>query len=128
MSLKLSPSDYEFYIPIAEWIEKHIKEWLFMQRPLFKKLSAPIDSVLNGLDTLFNFIPFPMTALEYSQLIIANLKEWKDSDGLWQVQQGFFGDGITSVEFNDKWIKPINNAINDWNIWRSSKLMAKSVL
>ena len=63
MSLKLSPSDYEFYIPIAEWIEKHIKEWLFMQRPLFKKLSAPIDSVLNGLDTLFNFIPFPIVIL-----------------------------------------------------------------
>ena len=63
MSLKLSPSDYEVYVPIAEWIEKHIKEWLFMQRPLFKKLSAPIDSVLNGLDTLFNFIPFPVVIL-----------------------------------------------------------------
>ena len=34
-----------------------------MQRPLFKKLSAPIDSVLNGLDTLFNFIPFPLVLL-----------------------------------------------------------------
>ena len=63
MSLKLSPSDYEVYVPIAEGIEKHIKEWLFMQRPLFKKLSAPIDSVLNGLDTLFNFIPFPIVIL-----------------------------------------------------------------
>ena len=63
MNLKLAPSDYEFYIPIAEWIEKHIKEWLFTQRPLFKKLSAPIDGVLNGLDTLFNFIPFPVVIL-----------------------------------------------------------------
>ena len=63
MSLKLSPSDFEVYVPIAEWIEKHIKEWLFMQRPLFKKLSAPIDSVLNGLDSLFNFIPFPLVIL-----------------------------------------------------------------
>ena len=63
MSLKLSPSDYEVYVPIAEWIERNIKEWLFMQRPLFKKLSAPIDSVLNGLDTLFNFIPFPLVIL-----------------------------------------------------------------
>jgi glycine betaine/proline transport system permease protein len=63
VSLKLSPSDYEVYIPIAEWIERNIKEWLFMQRPLFKKLSAPIDSVLNGLDTLFNFIPFPLVLL-----------------------------------------------------------------
>ena len=63
MSLKLSPSDYEVYVPIAEWIEKHIKEWLFTQRPLFKKLSAPIDSVLNGLDTLFNIIPFPIVVL-----------------------------------------------------------------
>ena len=63
MSLKFAPSDYEIYIPIAEWIEKNIKEWLFLQRPLFKKLSAPIDSVLNGLDTLFNIIPFPITVL-----------------------------------------------------------------
>jgi len=61
--LKLSPSDFELYIPISEWIEKNIKEWLFTQRPLFKKLSAPIDSVLNGLDTLFNLIPFPIVIL-----------------------------------------------------------------
>ena len=66
MSLKLSPSDYEIYIPIAEWIEKNIKEWLFTQRPLFKKLSAPIDGVLNGLDTLFNFIPFPIVILIFA--------------------------------------------------------------
>ena len=63
MSLKLSPSDYEIYIPIAEWIEKNIKEWLFTQRPLFKKLSAPIDTVLNGLDSFLNFIPFPIVIL-----------------------------------------------------------------
>ena len=63
MSLKLAPSDFEIYIPISEWIEKNIKEWLFTQRPLFKKLSAPIDSVLNGLDSLFNFIPFPIVIL-----------------------------------------------------------------
>jgi glycine betaine/proline transport system permease protein len=63
VNLKLAPSDYEIYIPIAEWIEKNIKEWLFMQRPLFKKLSAPIDSVLNGLESLFNIIPFPIAIL-----------------------------------------------------------------
>jgi glycine betaine/proline transport system permease protein len=63
VSLKLAPSDFEIYIPISEWIEKNIKEWLFTQRPLFKKLSAPIDSVLNGLDTLFNLIPFPVVIL-----------------------------------------------------------------
>ena len=63
MNLKLAPSDYEIYIPIAEWIEKNIKEWLFMQRPLFKKLSAPIDTVLNGLEYLFNIIPFPIAIL-----------------------------------------------------------------
>ena len=63
MSLKLAPSDYEVYIPIAEWIERYIKEWLFTQRPLFKKLSAPIDAVLNGLDSLFNWIPFPIVIL-----------------------------------------------------------------
>ena len=63
MSLKLAPSDYEIYIPIAEWIEKNIKEWLFMQRPLFKKLSAPIDGVLNSLEYLFITIPFPVVIL-----------------------------------------------------------------
>ena len=57
MNLKLAPSDYEVYIPLAEWIEGNIKEWLFEQRPLFKKISAPIDSVLNSLETVLNFIP-----------------------------------------------------------------------
>ena len=66
MSLKFAPSDYEVYIPIAEWIEKHIKEWLFTQRPLFKKLAAPIDATLDGLDTLFNFIPFPIVLLIFA--------------------------------------------------------------
>ena len=66
MSLKFAPSDYEVYIPIAEWIERHIKEWLFMRRPLFKKLSAPIDATLDGLDTLFNFIPFPIVILIFA--------------------------------------------------------------
>ena len=63
MSLKLAPSDYEIYIPIGEWIEGNIKEWLFEQRPLFKKISAPIDPVVNSLDSLFNFIPFPIILL-----------------------------------------------------------------
>jgi glycine betaine/proline transport system permease protein len=63
VSVKLAPSDYEIYLPIAEWIEKNIKEWLFMQRPLFKKLSAPIDGVLNSLEYLFNIIPFPVVIL-----------------------------------------------------------------
>ena len=63
MSLKLAPSDYEIYIPIGEWIEGNIKEWLFEQRPLFKKISAPIDTVLNSLETLFNLIPFPIILL-----------------------------------------------------------------
>ena len=63
MSLKLAPSDYEIYLPIAEWIEKNVKEWLFTQRPLFKKLSAPIETVLNSLDSLFNLIPFPIAIL-----------------------------------------------------------------
>ena len=66
MSLKFAPSDYEVYIPIAEWIEKHIKEWLFMHRPLFKKLAAPIDATLDGLDSLFNFIPFPVVILIFA--------------------------------------------------------------
>ena len=63
MSLKLAPSDYEIYIPLGEWIEGNIKEWLFEQRPLFKKISAPIDTVLNSLDSLFNIIPFPIILL-----------------------------------------------------------------
>ena len=68
MSLKLAPSDYEIYIPIGEWIEGNIKEWLFEQRPLFKKISAPIDTVLNSLETLFNFIPFPIILLIFVAL------------------------------------------------------------
>ena len=48
---------------LGEWIEGNIKEWLFEQRPLFKKISAPIDTVLNSLDSLFNFIPFPIILL-----------------------------------------------------------------
>ena len=63
MSLKLAPSDYEIYIPIGEWIEGNIKEWLFEQRPLFKKISAPIDTVLNGFESILNFIPFPIVLL-----------------------------------------------------------------
>ena len=63
MNLKLAPSDFDIYIPISEWIEKNIKEWLFAQRPLFKKLSAPIDNVLSSLDTIFNLIPFPVIIL-----------------------------------------------------------------
>ena len=63
MNLKLAPSDYEVYIPLAEWIEGNIKEWLFAQRPLFKKISMPIDTVLNSLEALFNFIPFPIIVL-----------------------------------------------------------------
>ena len=60
MNLKLAPSDFEVYIPLAEWIEGNIKEWLFAQRPLFKKISTPIDTVLNSLETVLNFIPFPL--------------------------------------------------------------------
>ena len=37
-----------------------------MQRPLFKKLAAPIDATLDGLDTLFNFIPFPIVILIFA--------------------------------------------------------------
>jgi glycine betaine/proline transport system permease protein len=50
-------------LPLADWVEKYVKEWLFNQRPLFKKLSAPIDTVLNSLDNLFNFVPFPIVVL-----------------------------------------------------------------
>ena len=63
MNLKLAPSDYEVYIPLAEWIEGNIKEWLFAQRPLFKKISAPIDTVLDSLETVLNFIPFPLVII-----------------------------------------------------------------
>ena len=51
MSLKLSPSDYEIYIPLQNGLKKILKSGYLTQRPLFKKLSTPIDSVLNGLDT-----------------------------------------------------------------------------
>ena len=74
MSLKLAPSDYEIYIPLGEWIEGNIKEWLFEQRPLFKKISAPIDTVLNSLDSLFNFIPFPIILLIFVILLTEQME------------------------------------------------------
>ena len=61
----LNPSKYG-YLPIAEWIEKYVKEWLFEQRPLFKKLSVPIDNVLNSLDFFFNFVPLPLVIIFFT--------------------------------------------------------------
>ncbi|KFX72135.1 MAG: glycine/betaine ABC transporter permease [alpha proteobacterium QL1] len=66
----LNPSTYA-YIPVSEWIEKYVKEWLFEQRPLFKQISVPIDNVLNGLDFLFNLVPLPLVILFF---VIAALK------------------------------------------------------
>jgi glycine betaine/proline transport system permease protein len=60
-----NPSTYA-YIPLSEWVEKYFKEWLFEQRPLFKKLSVPIDSVLNSLDYFFNLVPLPIVILFFA--------------------------------------------------------------
>ena len=57
-----NPSNYA-YIPVSEWVEKYFKEWLFDQRPLFKQISIPIDSVLNSLDYFFNLVPLPIVIL-----------------------------------------------------------------
>jgi glycine betaine/proline transport system permease protein len=57
-----NPSNYA-YIPVSEWVEKYVKEWLFEQRPLFKQISIPIDSVLNSLDYFFNLVPLPIVIL-----------------------------------------------------------------
>ena len=57
-----NPSHYA-YIPVSEWVEKYAKEWLFNQRPLFKKISIPIDNVLNGLDYFLNMVPLPVVIL-----------------------------------------------------------------
>ena len=76
MSLKLAPSDYEIYIPIGEWIEGNIKEWLFEQRPLFKKISAPIDTVLNSLDSLFNFDSIKSPNVPKTLIIIAIISQF----------------------------------------------------
>ena len=94
MNLKVAPSDYEIYIPIAEWIERNIKEWLFMQRPLFKKLSAPIDATLNGLDALFNFIPFPIV------IIIFAFFAWKTNGVKFAI---FAALALISIDLVDLW-------------------------
>ena len=60
-----NPSTYA-YIPLSEWVEKYFKERLFEQRPLFKKLSVPIDSVLNSLDYFFNLVPLPIVILFFA--------------------------------------------------------------
>lgn len=39
---------------------------MFDQRPLFKKLSVPIDSVLNSLDYFFNLVPLPIVILFFA--------------------------------------------------------------
>ena len=57
-----NPSHYA-YIPVSEWVEKYAKEWLFNQRPLFKKISIPIDNVLNGLDYFLNIVTLPVVIL-----------------------------------------------------------------
>tara|TARA_Y100000590_G_scaffold241507_1_gene271542 strand:+ start:1353 stop:2219 length:867 start_codon:yes stop_codon:yes gene_type:complete len=94
VNLKVAPSDYEIYIPIAEWIERNIKEWLFMQRPLFKKLSAPIDATLNGLDALFNFIPFPIV------IIIFAFFAWKTNGVKFAI---FAALALISIDLVDLW-------------------------
>ena len=58
----LNPSNYG-YIPLAEWIEKYVKDWLFEQRPVFKKISVPIESTLDALDSVFNLVPLPIVIL-----------------------------------------------------------------
>ena len=112
------------YIPFTDdWINAVVSDDVPQILQFIDTYPPDILNMKIPNDRFNNFIPFPMTALEYSQLIIAKLKEWKDSDGLWQVQQG----GITSVEFNDKWIKPINDAINDWkNIRKKLKRISKN--
>ncbi len=94
MSLKLAPSDYEIYIPIAEWIERNIKEWLFTQRPLFKKLAAPIDATLNGLDTFFNWIPFPIVILIFAFIA------WKTNGIKFAI---FSALALISIDLVDLW-------------------------
>lgn len=58
----LNPSNYG-YVPLAEWIEKYVKDWLFAQRPVFKKLSVPIESTLDALDNFFNLVPLPLVII-----------------------------------------------------------------
>ena len=58
----LNPSKYA-YIPLGEWIEKYVKDWLFAQRPVFKKLSVPIESTLDALDNFFNLVPLPLVII-----------------------------------------------------------------
>ena len=45
MSLKLAPSDYEIYIPIGEWIEGNIKEWLLYSSYSCSRVSSPMKSL-----------------------------------------------------------------------------------
>lgn len=61
----LNPSKYA-YIPLGEWIEKYVKDWLFAQRPVFKKLSTPIENTLEALDAFLNFIPLPIVILFFA--------------------------------------------------------------
>ena len=61
----LNPSKYA-YFPLAEWIEKYAKDWFFSQRPVFKKISIPIENTLSSLDSLFNYIPLPIIIIFFT--------------------------------------------------------------
>ncbi len=65
-----------------------------MQRPLFKKLSAPIDATLNGLDALFNFIPFPIV------IIIFAFFAWKTNGVKFAI---FAALALISIDLVDLW-------------------------
>ena len=113
------------YIPFRnDWINAVVSDDVPQILQFIDTYPHDILNMKIPYDRFNNFIPFPITALEYSQLIIAKLKEWKDSDGLWQEQQ--WGD-LTPIQFDDKWIKPINDAINDWeNIRKKLKRISKN--
>ena len=72
-------------------------------------------------DRFNNPVPRDLTALEYSQLIIEKLLDWKESEEFWQEEQW---GGHTPEEFYNNWIEPLNNAIDDW---RSIKRKLKKI-
>lgn len=52
-----SPSDY-LALPFDEWVNILVKQWIVpVFRPLFRAAQVPVTTVLDWLDTFFNFVP-----------------------------------------------------------------------
>ena len=106
----ISPEDL-ISIPLAEWVDAFVKDWLAPNfRPFFQALKVPIQSVLNGLDDLLEWIPMLIFAAGLTGVawIAAGLGVaiftlvslvFIDMIGLWSETMTTFAMVVTAVLF-----------------------------